>query len=382
MMEALFYALQLKDAGCSNNADRMAQIMGGDERKAKAGARLADWTTLYNVDRRTSRLLWSTTLPQTGITTRAFRTLKLGLTQQRNNREMITLRCERGAEIVRSLQIGEITAEAVYRLDEHWNGSGYPGSLKQTTIPLLSRICLLVQTLDLFATEDGLVAARRIIRTRSKTWFDPSLVDVVCQLDKEGMLWRACGPGSSSSETKRWLFQENSLSSRALGTKDIDNICKAFADIVDAKSPFTYQHSLRVADAAIALGKEMGLASDRLILLRRAALLHDLGKLGISNSILDKPSNLSEEERASMTKHPALTKMILERIAGFEEIARIAGEHHERLDGSGYPKGLYGNQISVESRILAVADSFATLAEIRPYREAYPCKESFLLFVF
>jgi HD-GYP domain-containing protein (c-di-GMP phosphodiesterase class II) len=125
-----------------------------------------------------------------------------------------------------------------------------------------------------------------------------------------------------------------------------------------------------VMDAADAIGKVLGLPANRMQTLRRAALLHDLGKLGISNTILDKPTKLTDAELEIVKKHPGLSAEILGYIGAFREIAILAGEHHEKLDGSGYPFGLCAKDLSLESKLLAVADIYTALSEKRPYREA------------
>jgi len=150
----------------------------------------------------------------------------------------------------------------------------------------------------------------------------------------------------------------------------IDSICQAFADIVDAKSPFTFQHSMGVATNAVAIAKQLGLGAPKITTVRRAALLHDIGKLGVSNAILDKPSKLTESEWDAMKMHPVYTRQILEIITGFEEIAEVAGAHHEKLDGSGYPNHITENEMSLLQRVVAVADVFQALSEKRPYRDA------------
>ena len=370
MLQALYYALLLKDSGCSSNASRMAQLVGGDDRQAKAGARLTDWTSPWHADQRTLNTFRKLVLPQQGIWTKSVRLVRLGVNQQRNNEELVGLRCERGANILRKLGITDSAAEAVYHLDEHWDGQGYPGRLRGTAIPLLSRICSIAQTLDWFAGADGTTAAMAVLKKRCGRWFGPSLQEVVADLNTSGTLWVACSPGCVLEETRQAALQECPLPLQTLLPDQIDQVCGVFAAIIDAKSPFTFQHSHRVTEAAIALAREMRFSEERILLIRRAALLHDLGKLGVSNRILDKPSSLTLQERAVMAEHPKLTRIILERMEAFRDIARIAGEHHERLDGSGYPEGLVAGQLCLESRLLAVADSYATLAEDRPYRKA------------
>ena len=116
----------------------------------------------------------------------------------------------------------------------------------------------------------------------------------------------------------------------------------------------------------------MGLAEERRRWLKRAALLHDIGKLGVSNSILDKPGKLDPDEWAAMQMHAAYSETILSRIAAFAGLAEIAAAHHERLDGKGYPRGLKGDQIALETRIITVSDIFDALTADRPYRAAMP----------
>jgi putative nucleotidyltransferase with HDIG domain len=142
--------------------------------------------------------------------------------------------------------------------------------------------------------------------------------------------------------------------------------------IVDAKSPYTGRHSVGVARISVGIADVLGYGPDALRDLRRAALLHDIGKLGVSNLILDKPGKLDAEEWVQMRRHPALTVKILERVSAFRDLAATAGAHHERLDGGGYHLGLTGDQLNRDARILAVADVFEALTAERPYRAALP----------
>jgi putative nucleotidyltransferase with HDIG domain len=369
-LASLYYALQLKDAGCSSNAARMTQIVGGDDRAVKAVAKLADWTRPYAPDARTVMSLWKNVLPGGPLPHRLYRIFQIAATQTHNNRVMIELRCERGAEIVRKLKLGDEAAETVLRLDEHWDGSGYPGRRRGEAIPLLARIAAVAQNLDVFGSEDGEAAALSILQRRSGTWFDPELVRVAERLHREGCLWTHCRRSDNPEDTRRAVLHLEPGAGAMLTAERIDDICEAFAGIVDAKSPFTYTHSLGVTDVAVALAREMRLAPDRVHLVQRAALLHDLGKLGVPNTILDKHGPMDSEEWAVVRQHPAHSRAILERVAAFEEIAALAGEHHERLNGTGYPLGLTGEQMSLESRLIAMADAFAAMTEERPYRPA------------
>jgi putative nucleotidyltransferase with HDIG domain len=281
---------------------------------------------------------------------------------------MVGLRSDRGADIITKLGMGEFAAEAVRSLDEHWDGSGYPDSMKGEQIPLLARICAIAQHLDIFSAGRGSQSAIDTLEERSGTWFDPQLVRIALSLHRRGALWAHCSPGDREEDTRQAVLDLDTGTKHKLEPGQVDQICEAFADVVDAKSHFTFRHSLGVADAALGIAQTMGLPADRVQLVRRAALLHDIGKLSVSNAILDKRSVLSANEWDAVHQHPRITRLILERVRSFREMAVIAGEHHEKLDGSGYPDRLTARDLSRESRIIAVADVFGALTEDRPYR--------------
>ncbi len=155
----------------------------------------------------------------------------------------------------------------------------------------------------------------------------------------------------------------------------LDRIAAAFALIIDAKSPFTFDHSRRVAGYAVAINARLGAGSVDAVRLRRAALLHDLGKLTVPNSILDKPGPLDAREWAIVREHPAFTLSVLERVPVFREFAADAANHHEWVDGHGYCLGLSGTALSVTARILAVADVVDALTADRPYRKGLPTEK-------
>jgi putative nucleotidyltransferase with HDIG domain len=373
----LYYALLLKDVGCSSNAGRLCQIIGGgDERRVKAGVKLEDWTKPGQPKLSTLRLLWNTVSPDAGPIRRTAGILRIGLTQHRNNEEMIALRCDRGAHILRKLGLGEIAAEAVRGLDEHWDGSGYPERRIGSAIPIESRILAVAQHLDVFASEQGAAKAIEVLRDRSGRWFDPELVRIVEGLHRDGMLWWAALSDSPESRTREAVLDLAPDSVADLEASDIDLICEAFADVVDAKSSFTYRHSFGVTDAAGKIATKLGLTGQKRTLVHRAALLHDIGKLRVPNSILDKPGKLDPEEWRVVQEHPRLTREILSRIGPFEELAVIAGAHHEKLDGSGYPNRETAAQLSLEARVIAVADVYGALTEDRPYRPGMTAEQA------
>ena len=152
----------------------------------------------------------------------------------------------------------------------------------------------------------------------------------------------------------------------------LDDIAVAFAWVIDAKSPFTYHHSERVAEYAVTIGRALGVDEAGALRLKRAGLLHDIGKLSVPNRILDKPGKLTPREWEVVKLHPYYTYQILERVPVFGELAFDASAHHERLDGRGYFRNMAGPQLSQQARILAVADQLDALSAERPYRGKLP----------
>ncbi len=366
--EDLYYASLLKDVGCSSNSARMCQIVGGDDRVTKAGAKLVDWTRTHRPNLAMLQLLWKEVLPGAPTWKKTARIFRLAANQRGTARELIELRCDRGASIVRKIGLCDRVADAVRCLDEHWDGSGYPGSLKGWDIPLLSRLMAVGQHLDAFCMSAGPEVAIEVLLRRKCRWFDPEITRAAHALHRSGVLWQYCAPGEPVALAHAAVLERQAGTRTASKETDIDLVCEAFAEVVDAKSPFTFRHSHRVKDAAVAIGREMGLPASTLVLLRRAALLHDVGKLSVPNSILDKAGRLTVEEFSTVKGHAQLSREILGRVTAFREMAVIAGQHHEKMDGSGYPDGVPAERLSLESRLLAVADVYSALSEVRPYR--------------
>ncbi len=156
------------------------------------------------------------------------------------------------------------------------------------------------------------------------------------------------------------------------GPGTLDRIALGFAEVVDAKSPFTAQHSYRMSEMSVRLAMRLGFEAAEIDSLRRAALLHDIGKLSVPNSILDKPAPLGAEEWEVVRLHPYYTLRILLHVRGFKQLAQVAASHHERLDGKGYFRGLAGAQFPLAAQILATADQYDALTAPRPYRPALP----------
>jgi putative nucleotidyltransferase with HDIG domain len=367
----LYYALLLKDAGCSSNSSRLFHILNTDEIRAKRDVKTTDWTRVGWESLHYALTHVATNAP---FLQRVQRLFQVAATQQQDSCDLVKIRCERGAHIAKKLGFADSVSDGIHSLDEHWNGHGYPNGLRGEEIPLFSRIANLSQTLDVFYAAGGPKAAMDAVRRRSGRWFDPELVKSATSLSKSGELWA----GIDDPNVIAAVHTLEPAQRRLVANDDaIDNICLAFADVIDAKSPFTYRHSSGVAEAALEIARWFGMSSRQMKLLRRAALLHDIGKLSVSNAILEKPAKLTWEEWAVVKDHPFYTLQILRRIPSFDSISEDASAHHERLDGSGYWRGWGADKLSLNARILAVADVFDALHAKRPYRDSLPIEEVF-----
>lgn len=361
---ALYYAMLLKDAGCSSNAARITALFGSDDHTVKPRMKIVDGNRKLRLAIETFRNAGGTG----GLRSRIAHFMGIarggGVT-----RELIAIRCERGANIARQMGFPEATCSAIRSLDEHWNGGGHPEGLRERAIPLLARIANLAQTVDIFHGARGVKATMAMVTDRRKTWFDPQLADVVLKWRHDATWWTWLTEAAPEIEV---VAMEPHEARRAVHGAGFDLVAQSFADIIDAKSPFTYRHSTNVSRWARQLGRKFFTDEHELTRLSRAGLLHDIGKLGVSNTILDKNGPLFDEERTLMQAHPVHTWEILRRVPAFSDFARMASLHHEKLDGSGYPWKVPGEALDLQARILVVADIFEALTADRPYRVGMP----------
>ena len=355
----LFYALLLKDAGCSANSARMAALFGADDHVAKRTSKRVNWAHKFPA------FMWSLRTVAPGGSPRARADRLLAIKREGEvTRALMLARCERGAEIAYGLGLHADTAEAIRTLDEHWDGGGQPRGLRGEQIPPLGRILCFAQTVEIFHAAGGVAAARKVARRRRGGWFEPALVTALEAIRDDAEFW---GTLATDDDLSRWEPMDRLLTA---DDERLDRITDAFAGVVDAKSPWTYRHSDRASTIAMGLAVALGCGPESLSDLRRAARLHDIGKLGISNRILDKPGRLTKAEFAHVREHPVITERILDHVPSFRHLAPLAGSHHERLDGDGYPRGLTHEELSLQMRILAVADVYEALTSERPYRPA------------
>jgi HD-GYP domain-containing protein (c-di-GMP phosphodiesterase class II) len=365
---SLFYALLLKDLGCSSNAAKMCYLFGADDRQVKHDVKTIDWSkTSANF-----HFVRDHVAPEGSGLEKLLKLVSIALQGPQGPKKLIQTRCERGASIARQLGFTEDTALAIHQLDEHWNGKGHPDGLKGAEISLLARIMGLAQTLEAFFSLQGLTAAIDIAKERRGRWFDPELVDAFLAISDDAEFWRIVCRPEPHKQVSRY---EPADEVRTADENQLDSVAAAFASVVDAKSPWTYKHSTGVADIAVGIAEVLGHSPQELRSIHRMGLLHDVGKLGVSNLILDKPGKLDDAEFAALKEHTFHTQTIVGRVESLTELAHLASAHHEKLDGRGYHRGIASGELPISARLLAVADIFEALSAARPYRSGMPLEK-------
>jgi putative nucleotidyltransferase with HDIG domain len=263
--------------------------------------------------------------------------------------------------LAQRLGMDPVVRAAIEHSFERWDGRG-PHGVRGQDIERTSRVIVLADVAVAFYRIGGVAAATDVARARSATQFDPEVVVAFC--DTAGELF---GELDAVDGWQGLISSEPSLC-RTLTDDQLDTALEAVADYSDVKSPFTLGHSRAVADLAAAACDTIGARDASAV--RRAGLLHDLGRLGVSNRIWDKPGALSVTETERVRMHPYLTERALAWSPGLAPLAVIAVQHHERMDGSGYPRGMFGAAISRPGRLLAAADTYQAKLEPRPHRPA------------
>ncbi|KKB10118.1 HD-GYP domain-containing protein [Devosia chinhatensis] len=367
----LYYTLLLKDIGCSSNAARICKLYLADDLSFKNAYKVVD-TKLPEI----LRFLLANTARGSGFVERLQTLVHIARNGGEISRELIETRCQRGAEIARSMRFSDAVADGILDLDEHWDGTGQPLHKQGQDISLFARIALLAQVVDVFFMRGGAEAAIAEAQERSGRWFDPQMVETLVELRHDSGFW---GPMLGNDLPEKVADLEPKTLTRRVDEDYLDDIAAGFAQVVDAKSPFTAGHSDRVSLFADLIAEELGYSADQRRWLKRAALLHDIGKLGVSNSVLDKNGKPDDDEWAQIRQHPELGRQILSKIAAFSDMARIAGDHHEKLNGRGYPHGIAGEAIDLDTRIVTVADIFDALTADRPYRKAMAVHDAFAI---
>jgi HD-GYP domain-containing protein (c-di-GMP phosphodiesterase class II) len=268
--------------------------------------------------------------------------------------------------LMEQLGLSQVIRDSVGQTFERWDGKGEPARARGEEVLLSSRLVNLADVAVVFERAEGVDAAIAVTKARRGTQFDPALVDLFAT--EARALFREL---ESVSNWNAVVAAEPVLE-RELSEVELDNALGAVADFVDLKSPYTIGHSRGVADLAAAAAGEAGLPSAEVALVRQAGLVHDLGRLGVSNAIWDKSAPLTQAELERVRLHPYLTERMLSSSERLVPLATLAVQHHERLDGSGYPRGMAGKALTPAGRILAAADFYRSKIENRPHRPPVP----------
>jgi HD-GYP domain-containing protein (c-di-GMP phosphodiesterase class II) len=280
---------------------------------------------------------------------------------------MESTHCLIAGQFALRLGLGTEVRDPLQQVFERWDGRGAPAKLAAEQISFAARIVVIADIVEAFRRVGGVDAAVEIARRRAGGQFDPGLAEHVCA-SADALL-------GGLEDVESWdvaIATEPALTG-GLTDLELDSALAAVADFADLKSPYTTGHSRGVAERAAAAARLSGPGDAAADELRRAGLLHDVGRIGVPNTIWDKPGPLTETEMERVRMHPYLTQRTFSRSARLAQLAQVAAEHHERLDGSGYPRALSGGALSPEARLLAAADCYQAMTEPRPHR---PARES------
>jgi putative nucleotidyltransferase with HDIG domain len=282
-----------------------------------------------------------------------------------------------GSETVLALELPEEAAAAVDAHHESWNGEGYPRKLAGEDIPIEGRIVAVSDVAEVLISEqlNSLVARRHFASSIAQfngVQLDPRIVALLLELMKSDEFWLGLYSEDLAATLTAFRVGGDTRKSR----KRVMRFAEVFADLSDAKGDHTVGHSRETAANAERLANAIGLDPGHTEMIRIGALLHDVGLLGVPARVMTKPDILSITEMQLMRQHPTNSETILQELPGFEEVAVWIARHHERPDGKGYPEMLVGDDIPMESRILAIADVYAALTSDRPHRGALGPKDA------
>lgn len=278
-----------------------------------------------------------------------------------------------GAEIISQIPNLETIAKFILNHHEWHNGKGYPLGRQKDAIPQAAQIISIADQIDIFMRNDSLRGQAGLINAldaRRNRQFSSGLIDCAIEVLRNDTLFEKTREQNSLVKLFRKTREDIGEISMPAGVDAIGTACEVFSQIIDIKHHYTTGHSKRVSRYCLLIALALNLHHDEVTNIKWAGLLHDIGKLGISRKLLDKPSGLTAEEYEQIKQHIIYTKEILGAITDFREIALIASSEHERYDGKGYPQGLSAQEIPLGAKIIAVADAFDAMTSGRVYKKA------------
>ena len=272
--------------------------------------------------------------------------------------------CEVGARVARRVGLPEQVRHSLAHAYERWDGKGHPAGLTGEDVPVAVRIVAVARDAEMWARQHGWDAAVEVLSARRGLGYDPTVVDAIVEGGEQWLAEHGDDPRSAVLDAE----PEPVLT---IDEADLDDALGAVADFTDLKSPFLRGHSTGVADLARAAARAAGLSDADATMVARAALVHDVGRVGIPSGIWDRRGPLSAEQWERVRLHPYLSERVLHRCAVMASFAEIAARHHERADGSGYYRGVAaGDGFALGARLLAAADAYHAMCEDRPHRPA------------
>jgi HD-GYP domain-containing protein (c-di-GMP phosphodiesterase class II) len=354
----VYYTALLVNVGCHTDAHEQAKWFG-DDISFKSGKYDHEFRSVGGA---------MAALRQLGAGSHLVHRFRLGLefavSGHRDFDGMIAHHAAMARSLGEELELEEDVLDALAAAYETWDGRGWPGLRSGIDIPVASRLAQIAEFVEVAHRVGGVEAVEALARARSGSQFDPELADLVAS---EGEMLLA---GLESVGAWDAVIDAEPALGVVLAGEKVDAALLAIANFVDLKSPYTLGHAAAVSELVASAGDALGLDTTEVERLRRAGLVHDLGRLGVSNAIWDKPGPLGPGEWERIRFHPYLTERMLQFSSALAPLGAIAVQHRERLDGSGYPRGLAGAAISRPARILGAADAYQAMRELRPYRLA------------
>jgi HD-GYP domain-containing protein (c-di-GMP phosphodiesterase class II) len=362
---AVYWTALLKHVGCTAYAHEQAEWVGGNDNASLAEAAIVDFS-----NSRETLSLMRTMARGAPPLRRAQLIGRAAVGSKRWDREFANAFCEVAARVARRLELDPGVERGLHEVLERWNGKGGPRGLSGEDIALPARFAQVAEQAILFDRVGGPDAALHAIGRRAGGWVDPSIANA---FEKHGV--ELLGELSSVDPLRETVDAEPEPH-RWIPEARLDDVARTFADMADLKSVHTRGHSTGVASLGEAAAGELGLSEAEVVSVRRAGLLHDLGRVGVPAGIWEKPAPLSAAEWEQVRLHPYHTERILSRSSALRPLAALAGMHHERQDGSGYHRAASGATVPAVARVLAAADAYQAMTQERAHRPAFPADDA------
>jgi HD-GYP domain-containing protein (c-di-GMP phosphodiesterase class II) len=361
----VYWTALLEHVGCTGFAHEASQRYGDELVMGAAAAR---------TNQADPRDLFRTYLPAINAGGSRLEWLRIALMEltsgARVGRQYATAACEVGRTTAQRLGLPAGVQRGLHEVYELWNGSGGARGLKGNAICLPARIAQLAATAVHFDSLGGPEVALGAVRKQAGGALDPELAQAFEAASSELL------EAAAAADLHAAALDAEPRPTRTVQASGLAEVAAAFGDIADLKSPYLLGHSSGVARLARDAAGRAGLNATATDQLQAAALLHDLGRVGISDSIWDRPATLNGAQWEQVRLHAYQSERILARSSVLVGLAPIAGMHHERLDGSGYHRGARGRELPVTVRILGAADAYRAMTQDRPHRPAYEPDEA------